>query len=132
MVYATDLKATLAGVPGSLLAERGAVDPDVALALARGARVRLSATFGLGVTGVAGPDPQDDKPVGTVFTAVAGPSGERTAAHSFSGEPGRDPRGSGAGVPGPARRGIRPVAGSLCSLRADGQILGRSQVVPVR
>jgi nicotinamide-nucleotide amidase len=85
VVYASDLKATLAGVAEKLLAERGAVDPDVALALARGARDRLGATFGLGVTGVAGPDPQDGKPVGTVFAAVAGPSGERMVAHAFGG-----------------------------------------------
>jgi nicotinamide-nucleotide amidase len=76
VVYATDLKATLAGVDPALLAERGAVDADVAVALARGARARLGATYGLGVTGVAGPDPQDGQPVGTVFGAVAGPDGE--------------------------------------------------------
>jgi nicotinamide-nucleotide amidase len=85
VVYASDLKTTLAEVPESLLAERGAIDPDVALALARGARARLGATFGLGVTGVAGPDPQDGKPVGTVFTAVTGPSGELVRARAFAG-----------------------------------------------
>ncbi|HEV7192047.1 MAG TPA: CinA family protein [Jatrophihabitantaceae bacterium] len=73
VVYATDLKSSLAGVPPDLLAERGAVDPEVALALARGARERLDATYGIGVTGVAGPDLQDGQPVGTVFGAVAGP-----------------------------------------------------------
>lgn len=73
VVYATDLKSGLAGVDMQLLAERGAVDPDVAAALAQGARDRLGATFGIGVTGVAGPDPQDGKPVGTVFGSVAGP-----------------------------------------------------------
>ncbi len=56
VVYATDLKATLAGVDAALLAEHGAVEADVALALARGARDRLTARYGLGVTGVAGPD----------------------------------------------------------------------------
>lgn len=81
VVYATDLKSALAGVPVQLLSERGAVDPDVAVALAVGARDRLGATFGVGVTGVAGPDPQDGKPVGTVFAAVAGPRG--TASESF-------------------------------------------------
>lgn len=73
VVYATDLKASLAGVPAQLLAERGAVDADVAIELARGARSRLSASWGIGVTGVAGPQPQDGKAVGTVFVAVAGP-----------------------------------------------------------
>lgn len=75
VVYATDLKHELAGVPEGLLAERGPVDPDVALALAEGARRRCGAGWGLATTGVAGPDPQDGKPVGTVFVAVAGPFG---------------------------------------------------------
>ncbi|PZS33981.1 MAG: damage-inducible protein [Pseudonocardiales bacterium] len=85
VVYATDLKSVLAGVSEALLAERGAVDPEVALALARGARSRLGATFGLGVTGVAGPDPQDGKAVGTVFAAVAGPQREIVREHHFVG-----------------------------------------------
>ncbi len=86
VVYATELKAALAGVSIDLLAERGAVDADVALELARGARVRLDATFGVGVTGVAGPDEQDGKPVGTVFVAVAGPDGETVAQRSLHGD----------------------------------------------
>lgn len=73
VVYATELKAALAGVPADLLAERGPVDPDVALALARGARQRCSADWALGTTGVAGPDPQDGKPVGTVYIGLSGP-----------------------------------------------------------
>jgi nicotinamide-nucleotide amidase len=86
VVYATPLKASLAGVPAQLLAERGAVDPDVAVALARGARSRLEATYGLGVTGVAGPDPQDGKPVGTVFVALAGPDHEVVAERALAGD----------------------------------------------
>ncbi len=86
VVYATDLKTTLAGVDAALLERRGAVDPDIALALARGVRARLGATYGLGVTGVAGPDPQDEKPVGTVFIALAGPDDETLAERSFTGD----------------------------------------------
>jgi nicotinamide-nucleotide amidase len=74
VVYATDLKHALAGVPEDLLADRGPVDPDVALALAAGARDRCRADWGLATTGVAGPDSQDGKPVGRVFIAVAGPA----------------------------------------------------------
>jgi nicotinamide-nucleotide amidase len=74
VVYATDLKATLAGVPPDLLDERGPVDPDVAAALAAGARKRCGATWGVATTGVAGPTPQDGIAVGTVFVAVSGPS----------------------------------------------------------
>lgn len=73
IVYATDLKAALAGVPEDLLAERGPVDSDVAMALAHGARDRCVADWGMATTGVAGPDPQDGVAVGTVFVAVAGP-----------------------------------------------------------
>ncbi len=74
VVYATDLKQSLAGVPAGLLAERGPVDPDVALALAAGARDRCGADWGVATTGVAGPDPQGGKPVGLVYVAVAGRS----------------------------------------------------------
>jgi len=75
VVYATELKATLAGVPAELLAARGPVDPDVAAALARGARQRCTADWALATTGVAGPDPQGDAPVGTVYLGLAGPDG---------------------------------------------------------
>jgi nicotinamide-nucleotide amidase len=75
VVYATELKHLLADVPADLLAERGPVDPDVALALAEGARQRCGADWGLATTGVAGPEPQDGKPVGLVYVAVAGPGG---------------------------------------------------------
>jgi nicotinamide-nucleotide amidase len=73
VVYATDLKDRLAGVDPALLAERGPVDPAVAVALAKGARLRCGADVGIGLTGVAGPDPQDGQPVGTWFCAVSGP-----------------------------------------------------------
>ncbi len=73
VAYATDLKATLLGVPAELLAERGAVDRDVARAMAAGVRERLGADWGVGTTGVAGPDPQDGHPPGTFHVAVAGP-----------------------------------------------------------
>jgi nicotinamide-nucleotide amidase len=75
VVYATDLKHTLAGVPDALLDERGAVDPDVALALATGVRERCAADWGLATTGVAGPEPQDGKPIGLVYVAAAGAGG---------------------------------------------------------
>ena len=74
VVYATDLKATLAGVPSSLLASHGPVHPLVAAALAAGARQRCSADWGLATTGVAGPDPQGGIEPGTVYVAVDGPT----------------------------------------------------------
>ncbi|HKN99674.1 MAG TPA: CinA family protein [Pseudonocardiaceae bacterium] len=75
VVYATDLKARLAGVPADLLAEHGAVHPDVALAMARGARTVCGADWGIGLTGVAGPDPQDGVAPGRVYVGIAGPAG---------------------------------------------------------
>lgn len=86
VVYATETKHTLAGVDRALLEERGAVDPDVATALAIGARDRLEATYGVGVTGVAGPDPQDGRPVGLVYAAVAGPDGVTTREFRLDGD----------------------------------------------
>ena len=74
IAYATELKAALLGVPAELLASYGPVHPDVAAAMAAGARDRLGATMGVATTGVAGPDPADGKPPGTVYVAVsAGP-----------------------------------------------------------
>ncbi len=75
VVYATDLKASLAGVNPGLLAERGPVDPDVAAALATGARIRCGADWGVSTTGVAGPTRQNDIAVGTVFIGLSGPDG---------------------------------------------------------
>lgn len=73
--YATELKYELLGVDGTLLAERGAVDGEVARQMAEGVRRELGTAWGLATTGVAGPEPQHGQPVGTVFAAVAGPQG---------------------------------------------------------
>ncbi|MFI7425173.1 CinA family protein [Nonomuraea sp. NPDC049684] len=74
--YATDLKRDLLGVPGELLRREGAVHPEVAAAMAEGVARVCGAGYGLAVTGVAGPEPQDGKPVGLVYAAVHGPDGE--------------------------------------------------------
>ena len=75
VAYATDLKASLLGVDGDLLARHGAVHPEVAAAMARGVAERLGADWGVATTGVAGPQPQDGHPPGTVHVAVYGPGG---------------------------------------------------------
>ncbi|MEO3802751.1 CinA family protein [Nonomuraea sp. B1E8] len=77
--YATDLKRELLGVPGDLLRREGAVHPEVAAAMAAGVARVCGATYGLAVTGVAGPEPQDGRPVGTVHVAVCGPGGHISA-----------------------------------------------------
>lgn len=87
--YATTLKREVLGVDGTLLEERGAVDPEVAAQMAAGVRGVLGADWGLATTGVAGPDPQDGRPVGTVYVAVAGPSGSgKVAALRLNGDRG--------------------------------------------
>jgi nicotinamide-nucleotide amidase len=86
IVYATELKTALAGVPADLLARRGPVDPEVAAALALGARQRCAADWGLATTGVAGPDPQDGVPVGTVYLGVSGPGARQVRRLSLDGD----------------------------------------------
>ncbi|MFI5718418.1 CinA family protein [Nocardia sp. NPDC051750] len=73
VVYATDLKQHLAGVSEQVLATEGPVAASTAEQLAVGARTRCGADWGLALTGVAGPDPQDGIEVGTVFLGLAGP-----------------------------------------------------------
>jgi nicotinamide-nucleotide amidase len=74
--YANDVKAKLLGVSRTLLDTHGAVSEEVARAMAEGARTRLEATWALSVTGIAGPDGGSaEKPVGTVWFAIAGPDG---------------------------------------------------------
>jgi nicotinamide-nucleotide amidase len=81
IAYATELKSELLGVDPALLARRGPVDPEVAVAMAAGVRERLGATWGLATTGVAGPDPQDGHPPGVFFVAMAGPRDDHEVTH---------------------------------------------------
>jgi nicotinamide-nucleotide amidase len=76
VVYATELKAVLAGVPADLLAAHGPVSPETARSLAEGVRERCGATWGIGLTGVAGPDPVDGHRPGRVYLGVS--DGRRT------------------------------------------------------
>jgi nicotinamide-nucleotide amidase len=71
VVYATDLKTELAGVPADLLSRHGPVSPQTALALAEGVRRRCGASWGVGLTGVAGPDPVDGHGPGRVYLGIA-------------------------------------------------------------
>ena len=78
--YANDLKVELLGVDPRVLEEHGAVSREVALGMATGARRRFAADLAMAVTGVAGPDGgTPEKPVGTVWFAVALADGSRTA-----------------------------------------------------
>jgi nicotinamide-nucleotide amidase len=79
VVYSDRLKSLFAGVPPSMIEAHGAVSKEVAVALAEGIRNKTSATFGLGVTGIAGPSGgSEEKPIGLVYVAVA--DGKQTDA----------------------------------------------------
>jgi nicotinamide-nucleotide amidase len=78
VVYSNEAKTALAGVPAELIAAHGAVSPEVAAALADGARETFGAQVGIGITGIAGPGGgTEEKPVGTVCVSVAPAGGER-------------------------------------------------------
>lgn len=75
ITYATDLKHTLGGVDADVLATHGAVSQQTAEQLAQQALRLTGADLAVSMTGVAGPDTQEGKPVGTVWIGVAGPHG---------------------------------------------------------
>jgi nicotinamide-nucleotide amidase len=77
VVYSNDAKIAQAGLPGELIEQHGAVSAEVAVALAEGARTKLGADVGVGITGVAGPGGgTEEKPVGLVWLSVATGDGE--------------------------------------------------------
>jgi nicotinamide-nucleotide amidase len=77
VVYTATAKRDLAGVAEGLIAEHGEVSQPVAIALARGIRERFGTTYGVGITGIAGPSGGSEaKPVGTVHIAVASTEGQ--------------------------------------------------------
>lgn len=84
VVYSTDLKHSLAGVPEELLATHGPVSRATAEAMAVGVAKTCDSTYGLALTGVAGPDLQDGHPVGTVFIAIAEIGKDSTVCHIAS------------------------------------------------
>ncbi|MGX1791537.1 CinA family protein [Microbacterium sp. NPDC055312] len=90
VAYATPVKHTLLGVDAALLAEHGAVHPDVAAQMAEGVRRAVAvdgrpADVGIATTGIAGPDSPDGQPVGTVHIGVVTPTGIRSIPHLFAG-----------------------------------------------
>ncbi|MGG5175875.1 CinA family protein [Pseudarthrobacter sp. J1763] len=89
VAYHNDVKAKILGVDSELLATAGSVDPNVALAMAAGAREACGADLAVSTTGVAGPDPHDGKSVGTVFIAVASATSAEVFEYMFDGDRGQ-------------------------------------------
>ena len=87
VAYANEVKMKWLGVPQNALSTYGAVSEPVALSMAEGARNGLNTDYGVAVTGIAGPDGgTKEKPVGTVYIAVAEPSGTHATRCHFSGD----------------------------------------------
>jgi PncC family amidohydrolase len=80
VAYATSVKEAVLGVPAELVARYGVISSECALAMARGAASVTGATWGIGTTGVAGPDGQDGHPPGTVHVGLVGPGTTRALA----------------------------------------------------
>ena len=84
VAYSNEIKNKLLGVPVEFIETFGAVSQQVAEAMATGARKALNADFAVATTGIAGPDGgTEEKPVGTVWIAVAGPSGVKSKMYTF-------------------------------------------------
>lgn len=74
--YSNEMKTKMVGVPEDILAQHGAVSPETAEAMALGIRRVSGADIGVSTTGIAGPGGgTPEKPVGLVYTAIAGPDG---------------------------------------------------------
>jgi competence/damage-inducible protein CinA-like protein len=87
VVYSNELKTQFAGVPKELLDKYGAVSREVAAALAEGIRKRCLSSYGVGITGVAGPTGgTEQKPVGLVYIALAGDEGTQVVERNFPGD----------------------------------------------
>ena len=80
--YTNELKVA-SGVPAELIEKHGAVSGQVAEAMAEAVRLRLRADFGIGITGVAGPEEMEGKPPGTVYIGMAHSSGHESSYHRF-------------------------------------------------
>jgi nicotinamide-nucleotide amidase len=87
VVYSNALKTQFANVPKALIDRRGAVSREVAAAMAEGIRKRCLSSYGVGITGVAGPSGgTEQKPVGLVYIALAGEEGTQVVERNFPGD----------------------------------------------
>ena len=87
VVYSNELKTQFANVPKAVIDQHGAVSREVASAMAEGIRKRCVSSYGVGITGVAGPGGgSEQKPVGLVYIALAGEEGTQVVERNFPGD----------------------------------------------
>jgi nicotinamide-nucleotide amidase len=87
VVYSNELKTQFANVPKALIDKHGAVSREVAASMAEGIRKRCLSSYGVGITGVAGPGGgTEQKPVGLVYIALAGEEGTQVVERNFPGD----------------------------------------------
>lgn len=86
IAYENEVKSRLLGIPAAVVKRHGAVSAPVARGMAKGVRLRLRTTYGIGITGIAGPGGGTPrKPVGLVFIAIATPHNIAVERCSFTG-----------------------------------------------
>ncbi len=81
VAYSVKVKEQM-GVPHEVIEKYGVISEETARAMAHAIRERFGADYGLGITGIAGPDTQEGKPIGTVHIAIEGPGGVVTGMGS--------------------------------------------------
>lgn len=84
--YATEVKQQVLRVPDGVVEEYGVVSAPCAAAMATGVRDLIGTDYGVSTTGVAGPTPQEGKPVGLVYVGIAGPYGVDTHELQLEGD----------------------------------------------
>jgi nicotinamide-nucleotide amidase len=86
VTYANRIKETQLAIDPHVLKRYGAVSPEIARALAQNVRERMGSTYGIGITGIAGPGGATaGKPVGLVYVALATPRRTKVSEFQFSG-----------------------------------------------
>ena len=84
ITYSYDLKSAMLGVDKNVILEKGAVSEDVVLQMAKGVKDGMNVDYAIAVSGIAGPDGgTEDKPVGTVWMALATPDGIEARVFQF-------------------------------------------------
>lgn len=83
--YQTRVKVEVLGVPQELVDTDGVISAACARAMAEGVRRLVGSSYALSTTGVAGPERQEDQPVGTVYVGLAGPAGTQVLALELGG-----------------------------------------------